>query len=43
MMKKEKECENLEEYVVTLRVKIVKLNKNTKERERSTSSIKKAK
>jgi hypothetical protein len=39
MMKKE-DCENLEE-VVTFRVKDVKLNKNTEEREISTSSKKK--
>ena len=42
MMKKEEECENLEEEVVTLRVKFVKLNKNTEERETYTSSTKKA-
>jgi hypothetical protein len=37
MMKKEEECEKLEEEVVTLRVKVVKLNKNTKEREKISS------
>jgi hypothetical protein len=41
MMKKEEDCEKLEEEVVTLRVKVVKLNKNTEERESSTSSVKK--
>jgi chromosome segregation ATPase len=41
MMKKEEEVENLEEEVVTLRVKIVKLNKNIEERETSTSSVNK--
>ena len=40
MMKKEQECEKLEE-VVTLRVKIVKVSKNVEERETSTSSKKK--
>jgi hypothetical protein len=35
-MKKEEEVENLEEEVVTLRVKIVKLNKNVEETETST-------
>jgi hypothetical protein len=39
MMKKEEEVEKLEEEVVTLRVKIVKLNKNVEERETSTSSV----
>jgi hypothetical protein len=29
MMKKEEECEKLEEEVVTLRVKVFKINKNT--------------
>jgi hypothetical protein len=42
MMKKEEECENVEEEVVTLRVKVFKLSKNTEERESSTSSVKKA-
>jgi hypothetical protein len=41
MIKKEEECEKLEEEVVTLRVKVVKLSKNTEERESSTSSVKK--
>jgi hypothetical protein len=31
IMKKEEEVENLEEEIVTLRVKIVKLNKNVEE------------
>jgi hypothetical protein len=39
MMKKEEEVEKLEEEVFTLRVKIIKLNKNIEERETSTSSI----
>jgi hypothetical protein len=39
--KKEEYCENLEEEVVTLRGKVVKLNKNLEERGNSTSSIKK--
>jgi prefoldin subunit 5 len=39
MMKKEEEVEKFEEEVVTLRVKIIKLNKNIEERETSTSSI----
>jgi len=38
MMKKE-EVEKLEEEVVMLRVKIVKLNTNVEERETSTSSV----
>jgi hypothetical protein len=37
-MKKEYKCEKLEEEVFTLRIKVFK---NTKERERSTSSLKK--
>jgi len=41
IMKKEEDCEKLEEEIVTLRVKIVNLNKNNEERENSTSSIKK--
>jgi hypothetical protein len=41
MMKKEEECGKLEEEVVTLRVKVVKLSKNIEERESSTSSVKK--
>jgi chromosome segregation ATPase len=41
MMKKEEECEKLEEEFVTLRVKIFKLNKNIEERERSTSPVNK--
>jgi hypothetical protein len=40
-MKKEEECKNLQEEVVTLRVKVVKVNKNIEEREISTSSVKK--
>jgi hypothetical protein len=32
IMKKEEEVDNLEEQVVTLRVKIVKLNKNIEEK-----------
>jgi hypothetical protein len=42
MMKKEEECEKVEEEVVTLRVKVFKLNKNIEERESSTSSVKKS-
>jgi hypothetical protein len=38
-MKKEEEAEKLEEEVVTLRSKIVKLNKNVEETEISTSVI----
>jgi hypothetical protein len=38
-MKKEEEVENLEEEFVTLRVKIVKLNKNVEETETSTSVV----
>jgi len=38
MVKKEEYCENLEEEVVALRVKIVKLSKNIEEKESSTSS-----
>jgi hypothetical protein len=38
MMKKEEEVEKLEEEVVTLRAKIVKLNKNDEKTETSTSS-----
>ena len=41
MMKKEEECENLEEEVVTLRVKFFKLKKNNEEREISTSLVNK--
>jgi hypothetical protein len=41
MMKKEEEVDKIEEEIVTLRVKIVKLNKNVEERETSTSSVKK--
>ena len=37
MMKKEEEVEKLEEEVVTLRVKIIKLSKNIEEIETSTS------
>jgi uncharacterized protein YhaN len=38
-MKKEEEVEKLKEEVVTLRSKIVKLNKNVEETETSTSVI----
>jgi hypothetical protein len=38
-MKKEEEVEKLEEEVVTLRVKVVKLNKNVEEKETSTSTV----
>ena len=38
-MKKEEEVEKLEEEVVTLRIKIVKLNQNIEETETSTSVI----
>jgi hypothetical protein len=41
MIKKEKYCEKIEEEVVTLRVKIVKISKNVEEREIPTSSVKK--
>jgi hypothetical protein len=37
MMKKEEEVEKLEEEVVTLRVKVIKLSKNVEERETPTS------
>jgi hypothetical protein len=39
VMKKEEEVENIEEEVITLRVKIVKLNKNVEEIETSTSVV----
>ena len=39
IMKKEEKVENLEEEVVTLRVKIIKLNKNVEETKMSTSVI----
>jgi uncharacterized protein YlxW (UPF0749 family) len=39
IMKKEEEVENLEEEVVTLRVKINKLNKKVEETETSTSVV----
>jgi hypothetical protein len=39
IIKKEEEVENLEEEVVTLRSKIIKLNKNVEETETSTSVI----
>jgi septal ring factor EnvC (AmiA/AmiB activator) len=39
IMKKEEEVENIEEEVVTLRSKIVKLNKNIEETKTSTSVI----
>jgi hypothetical protein len=42
MMKKEEDCEKLKEEIVTLRIKIFKLSKNSEEREISTSSVKKA-
>ena len=38
-MKKEEEVENLEEEVVTLRVKTIKLRKNIEDSKTSTSSI----
>jgi hypothetical protein len=38
-MKKEEEVDNIEEEVVTLRVKIVKVNKNVEEIETSTSVV----
>jgi hypothetical protein len=41
MIKKEEDCENLEEEVVTLRVKVVKLRKNVEERESSTHPVEK--
>jgi hypothetical protein len=39
MMKKEEEVENLEEEVVTLRIKVFNLNTNIEERETSTSLV----
>jgi hypothetical protein len=36
IIKKENECENLEEEVVTLRFQVVKLSKSTEERGSST-------
>jgi regulator of replication initiation timing len=39
IMKKEEEVEKLEEEVVTLRIKIMKLNKNVEETETSTLVI----
>jgi hypothetical protein len=39
IMKKEEEVENLEEEVVTLRVKIINLNKNAEETKTSTSVV----
>jgi hypothetical protein len=39
IMKKEKEVENIEEEVVTFRSKIVKINKNVEETEKSTLVI----
>jgi hypothetical protein len=39
IMKKEEEVENIEEEVVTLRVKIIKLNKNVEDIETSTSVV----
>ena len=41
MMKKEEYCEKLEEKFVTLRVKVVNINKNVEERGRSTPRVKK--
>jgi predicted nucleic acid-binding Zn-ribbon protein len=41
MMKKEEECEKLEEEVVTLTIKVVKFNKNIEKRESSTSPVNK--
>ena len=38
IMKKEEDIEKLEEEVVTLRVKVIKLNKNIEETKASTSS-----
>ena len=38
-MKKEEEVENIEEEFVTLRVKIVNLNKNVEDIETSTSIV----
>jgi hypothetical protein len=38
-MKKEEEVEKLEEEVVTLRVKVIKLNKNVEETKTSTSIV----
>ena len=39
MMKKEEQADNIEEQVVTLRVKIINLNKNIIETKTSTSSV----
>jgi hypothetical protein len=39
IMKKEEEVDNLEEEVVTLRVKVIKLNKNVEETKTSTPII----
>jgi hypothetical protein len=39
IMKEEEEVENIEEKFVTLRVKIVKLNKNVEETKTSTSVV----
>jgi hypothetical protein len=41
MMKKEDNCENLEEEVVTLRIKVVKINKNVEGKGSNTSPVKK--
>ena len=41
MMKKEEDCEKLEEEVVTLRVKVVKIKKNIEEKGSSTPPVKK--
>jgi hypothetical protein len=41
MMKKEEDCEKLEKEVITLRVEVVKFNKNVEERGSSTSPVKK--
>jgi hypothetical protein len=41
MMKKEEYCEKLEEEVVTLRVEVVKINKNIEHRGSSTPLVNK--
>jgi uncharacterized protein involved in exopolysaccharide biosynthesis len=41
MMKKEEYCENIEEEVVTLRIKVVKLNKNVEGKGNNTSLVNK--
>jgi hypothetical protein len=40
-MKKENECEKIEEEVATLRVKVVKISKNIEEKGSCTSSVEK--